>query len=175
MFFYLSFAKLNRARMCKPFKAPRNRFKAWRTVPVRQPYLTYRPTRAGIFEQSMGARNRGGIRLSYRPARLHRLAEFIPWNRFLGSINVNKFGLWFPSVCPAGPEWSCKTWKSEVFTCDRPPPRQRRTAAVAARTGSVGRVQLSHAFSMKRTSDIILLNVKCDHQGFDCLAIYVYQ
>ena len=29
-----------------------------------------------------------GIGLSYRPARLHRLAEFIPWNRFLGSINV---------------------------------------------------------------------------------------
>jgi hypothetical protein len=29
-----------------------------------------------------------GIGLSYRPARLHRLAEFFPWNRFLGSINV---------------------------------------------------------------------------------------
>ncbi len=35
-----------------------------------------------------GAKNRGGIGLSYRPARLHRLAEFIPWNWFLGSINV---------------------------------------------------------------------------------------
>ncbi len=44
--------------------------------------------RAGIFKQSMGARIRVGIGLSYRPARLHRLAEFIPWNRFLGSINV---------------------------------------------------------------------------------------
>jgi hypothetical protein len=33
--------------------------------------------RAGIFEKSMGARNRGGIGLSYRAARLHRLAEFI--------------------------------------------------------------------------------------------------
>jgi hypothetical protein len=43
---------------------------------------------AGIFKPSMGARNRVGIELSYRPARLHRLAEFIPWNRFLGSINV---------------------------------------------------------------------------------------
>ncbi len=43
---------------------------------------------AGIFKKSMGARNRGGIGLSYRPARLHRQAEFIPWNRFLGSINV---------------------------------------------------------------------------------------
>jgi hypothetical protein len=44
--------------------------------------------RAGIFKESLGARNGGGIGLSYRPARLHRLAEFIPWNRFLGSINV---------------------------------------------------------------------------------------
>jgi hypothetical protein len=45
-------------------------------------------SRAGIFKQSMGARNQVGIGLSYRPARLHRLAEFIPWNRFLGSMNV---------------------------------------------------------------------------------------
>jgi hypothetical protein len=40
------------------------------------------------FLKSLGARNRGGIGLSYRPARLHRLVDFIPWNRFLGSINV---------------------------------------------------------------------------------------
>jgi hypothetical protein len=33
--------------------------------------------RVGIFKESMGARNRGGIGLSYRPARLHRPAEFI--------------------------------------------------------------------------------------------------
>jgi hypothetical protein len=45
-------------------------------------------TRAGIFKQSMGARSRGGIGLSYRPARLHRLAEFISWNQFLGPINI---------------------------------------------------------------------------------------
>jgi hypothetical protein len=43
---------------------------------------------AGIFKQSMGARNRVGIGLLYRPARLHRLAETIPWNRFLGSFKV---------------------------------------------------------------------------------------
>jgi hypothetical protein len=42
--------------------------------------LSYRPARAGIFKRSMGAKNRVGIVLSYRPARLHRLAEFIPWN-----------------------------------------------------------------------------------------------
>jgi hypothetical protein len=35
-----------------------------------------------------GARNRVGIGISYRPARLHRLAEYVPWNRFLDSINV---------------------------------------------------------------------------------------
>jgi hypothetical protein len=44
--------------------------------------------RAGILKESMGARNRGGIGLSYRPARRNSLAEFIPWNRFPGSINV---------------------------------------------------------------------------------------
>jgi hypothetical protein len=37
---------------------------------------------AGISKQSMGARNRVGIGLSYWPARLHRLAELIPWNQF---------------------------------------------------------------------------------------------
>ncbi len=44
--------------------------------------------RAGIFKKSMGAKNRGGIGLSYRLARLHRLAEFIPWNQFRGPINI---------------------------------------------------------------------------------------
>jgi hypothetical protein len=43
---------------------------------------------AGIFKQSMGARNRVGIRLSYRPARLHSLDELVSWNRFLGSLKV---------------------------------------------------------------------------------------
>jgi hypothetical protein len=37
---------------------------------------------AGIFKHSMGARNRVGIGLSYRPARLHRLAEFNLHKRF---------------------------------------------------------------------------------------------
>jgi hypothetical protein len=45
---------------------------------------------ACIFKESVGARNRVGIGLSYRPARLHRLAEFVPWNRFLGVIKVLK-------------------------------------------------------------------------------------
>jgi hypothetical protein len=38
---------------------------------------------AGILEQSMGARNRAGRGLSYRTARLHRLAESIAWKGFL--------------------------------------------------------------------------------------------
>ncbi len=46
----------------------------------------------------MGVRNQVGIGLSYRPARLHRPAESIPWNRFLGSLNVYKFGLWTVTV-----------------------------------------------------------------------------
>ncbi len=43
---------------------------------------------AGIFKEFIGARNRVGIGLSYRPARIHRLAELILWNQFLGSLNV---------------------------------------------------------------------------------------
>jgi hypothetical protein len=42
--------------------------------------------RAEIFKKSMGARHRGGIGFSYWPARLHRLAEFIPWLQFRGPI-----------------------------------------------------------------------------------------
>ncbi len=53
----------SRARICKPFKEPRNRFPAWQ--PVRQPYL------------------------SYRPAMLHIGWR----NRFLGSTHVYKYGL----------------------------------------------------------------------------------
>jgi hypothetical protein len=41
----------------------------------------------------MGARHWGGIGFSYRPARLHRLAEFIPRNQFRGPINIWKYGL----------------------------------------------------------------------------------
>ena len=44
--------------------------------------------RAGIFKKSMGARHRGGIGFSYRPARLHRLLEFIPWNQCRGPITI---------------------------------------------------------------------------------------
>jgi hypothetical protein len=40
----------------------------------------------GILEQSIGARNRVGIGLSFRPARLNRLAESIP--KFKNTISV---------------------------------------------------------------------------------------
>jgi hypothetical protein len=42
----------------------------------------------------MGARHRVGKGLSYRPARLHRLAELMSWNRFRGPIHVQKYQLW---------------------------------------------------------------------------------
>ncbi len=48
---------ISRARICKPFNEPRNRFPAWR-------------------------------------AGTTRLAESIPWHRFLGSLNVYRYGLW---------------------------------------------------------------------------------
>ena len=51
-----------------------------------------------FFEQSMGSRNRVGTGLSYRPARLHSLSELVPWNRFLGSLKVYKFGLCFQAI-----------------------------------------------------------------------------
>ncbi len=40
------------------------------------------------FRMVYGARNRVGIGLLYHPARIHRLAESIPWNRFWGSLKV---------------------------------------------------------------------------------------
>ncbi len=43
----------------------------------------------------MGTRNRVGKGLQYRPARLHSLAELVPWNRSLSSL---KFGLCPPPV-----------------------------------------------------------------------------
>jgi hypothetical protein len=50
--------------------------------------LLYRPTSAKILYHYMGTRNQVGIGLSYRPARQHRLAKSISWSRFLGSVKV---------------------------------------------------------------------------------------
>jgi hypothetical protein len=61
------------------------------SVVIAEPIVTTssanKKDRAVIFKKSMGARHRGGIGFSYRPARLQRLAEFIPWNQFRGPIN----------------------------------------------------------------------------------------
>jgi hypothetical protein len=49
-----------------------------------------------IRNKDINSQHGGPIRqpyLLYRPARLHRLAESIPRNRFLGSLNVYKYGL----------------------------------------------------------------------------------
>jgi hypothetical protein len=43
---------------------------------------------AGISEQSMGGQEPSRMGFSCWPARLHRLAVSVSWNRFLGSIEV---------------------------------------------------------------------------------------
>ncbi len=70
----------SRARIFKRLWSPGVDSKEW----IPPAYVAW----AGIFKNSMGARHRLGIGLSYRPARLHRLAELMPWHRFLGSIKV---------------------------------------------------------------------------------------
>ncbi len=45
---------------------------------------------AGIFTQSMVARNGVWLGLSYRPGRLHKLAELVPWNRIVGFLKSLK-------------------------------------------------------------------------------------
>ncbi len=79
-----------RDRIFKPFKEPRNRFLAWRAgmatlfdVPSCQCWNF----RVRVY------RSRVRIGLSYRPARLHRLAELVPWNRFLSFQKVKKYHL----------------------------------------------------------------------------------
>ncbi len=47
--------------------------------------------RPGIDSQPAGPVRQPNV--SYRPARSHRLAKLIPRNRFLGSINIYKYGL----------------------------------------------------------------------------------
>jgi hypothetical protein len=63
----------------------------------------------------MGARNRVGIGLLYRPAKLHGLSEFIPWNLFLGSINVYKYGLWTVSGYALYRARICRSFKETRY------------------------------------------------------------
>jgi hypothetical protein len=66
------------------FKETRTRFQPG--GPVRQPYF------------------------SYRPVGLHRLAKSIPRNRFLGSINVYKYGLWADKLTLSDTVADQKAW-----------------------------------------------------------------
>jgi hypothetical protein len=51
-------------------------------------YTLYKYTVLEFLNNLRGPRNRVGIGLLNLPARLHRLAEFIQWNRFLGFLIV---------------------------------------------------------------------------------------
>ena len=53
----------------------------------------------GIDSRSLAGRHDNPILSTGLPNRLHKLAESIPWNRFLGSLNVYKFGLCFLNLC----------------------------------------------------------------------------
>jgi hypothetical protein len=75
---------------------------------MKNPYFTDLVTSSGLLEQSMGARNRAGIGLSYRPARLHRLAESIPGplNNYLCTCDL------YTPVHNALEAWIYITWGS---------------------------------------------------------------
>jgi hypothetical protein len=79
------------ARICKPFKVPG--IDSQPGGPVRQLYLLY------------------------RLAGLHRLVESIPWNRFLGSSNVYKYGIrlhWLAELVPWN-RFPCSiTWRTKT-------------------------------------------------------------
>ncbi len=65
---------------------------------LRSPYdakKSIKHSSAGIFKQFMGARNRVGIELLYRPARLFSLAELVSWNRFLAPSKFKHSGSGF--------------------------------------------------------------------------------
>ncbi len=79
------------------------------------------PVQSWIFKESMGARNRGGRWLPYRPARLHRLAEFIPWNRFRGPIRLKIRALLFDGTEGVG-GWA---WSLIIRPAKKPDPLQK--------------------------------------------------
>jgi hypothetical protein len=83
-----------RARICRSFKETRYRFSAWRAGT--KPFLSYWTARLHRLAKSI-PRNRflGSINVYKYGLRLHRLGGTIPWYRFLGSLNVYKYGLSF--------------------------------------------------------------------------------
>ncbi len=67
---------------------------------VRQIGLSYGPAKALFVNllrsPGINSKHGGPVRqpyLTYRPARLHRLAISIPWNRLLGSLKIYKYEL----------------------------------------------------------------------------------
>ncbi len=99
------------ARICKRLRSP--------GIDSEELILPTYVARARIFKQSLGARNRAGIGLSYRPARLHRLAEFILWNQFLSYLNVYKYGLrlhWLVELVPWNRFLGSITWGTKTKT-----------------------------------------------------------
>jgi hypothetical protein len=50
-----------------------------------------------VLNNLWGARSQVGIGLLYRPARLHGLVEFVPWNRILGSLKFK-----YSALCQTG-------------------------------------------------------------------------
>ncbi len=59
-------------------------------LPLAKPEFVNLLRNPGIDSQPGGAERQ--TYLTYRHASLHRLADLIPWNRFLGSINVANSG-----------------------------------------------------------------------------------
>ncbi len=97
------------------------------------------------FKQSMGARNRVGIGLSYRPARRHKLAESIPWNLVLGSRLYSGLDSWEqPDEHPLKPRWRIRahpgpicflrgpTWAFGDYSTSKQVDRKDRSSLVAS-------------------------------------------
>ncbi len=84
--FFAGWERIRRALMCAQ-SSPASSPSRWSWPSTSAQVHQYRYC-AGIFNNLWGARNRIGIGLSYRPARLHSLAELVPLIRFLGSLKV---------------------------------------------------------------------------------------
>jgi hypothetical protein len=93
--------------------------------------LSTEETELEFLNNLWGARNRLGIGLSYRPARLRRLAEFIPLNRFLGYINVKKYRLGTDSFLYI--EQVAGLYRRKVMTSQR---KNQRFCVQFVRTGN---------------------------------------
>jgi hypothetical protein len=71
------------------FKEPKNQFQGTNSARLCSP--------AGRYDNPIPTRFQAphGLLINSSAARLNSLAELIPWNRFLGSLNIYKYGLWY--------------------------------------------------------------------------------